>query len=153
METPDEKYIYGFCRLRLSEEMGHVDTIEPKIRRKKDTMEKINLYPDLNGLAMIRELHVYGDMTPVSINGIAVQHRGFGRRMLQDAERIAMNNGFSGMAIISGVGARRYYEKHGYILNNDYMVKSFITFDHIQFMGLFLTFIPIIIVLLAIFFY
>ena len=153
IETPDEKYIYGFCRLRISEEMGYVDSIEPKIRRKKDSMEKINIYPHLNGLAMIRELHVYGDMTPVSEDGIAVQHRGFGRRMLQDAERIAMNNGFSGMAIISGVGARRYYEKHGYHLENDYMVKSFVTFDHVQFMGLFLTFVPLIIVLLAIFFY
>jgi len=155
METPDEKYIYGFCRLRLSEEMGYVDSIEPKIRKHHNAMEKINIYPNINGLAMIRELHVYGDMTPVSEDGIAVQHRGFGKKMLQQAERIAMDHGYVGMAIISGVGARRYYEKHGYSLENDYMVKLFGSnyFDYSQYIGIILTFVPIFIVLLAIFFY
>jgi histone acetyltransferase (RNA polymerase elongator complex component) len=155
METPDEKYIYGFCRLRLSSEMGYVDSIEPKIRKGPNIMEKINLYSNMNHMAMIRELHVYGDMTPVSEDGIAVQHRGFGKKMLKCAEKIAMDNGYVGMAIISGVGARRYYEKHGYYLENDYMAKFFGTnyFDNSNCIGLILTFVPLIIVILAIFFY
>jgi ELP3 family radical SAM enzyme/protein acetyltransferase len=127
METSDEKYIYGFCRLRISEEMGYVDSIEPMIRGnvsiKNKNIERINLYPYLNGLAMVRELHVYGDMVPVSDPNMVIQHRGFGKKMLKCAEEIAIKNGYSGMAIISGVGARQYYMKHGYKIKNDYMIK------------------------------
>jgi ELP3 family radical SAM enzyme/protein acetyltransferase len=150
METPDMKYVYGFCRLRLSDEMGYVDNIEPLIRGK-NKMERVNLYPYLNELAMIRELHVYGDMTPVSEDGIAVQHRGFGKKMIKCAEKIAMENGYSGMAIISGVGARQYYKKNGYELKDDYMIKMF-DYDS-DYIGILMAFIPIIILLLVLFFY
>lgn len=154
METPDMKYVYGFCRLRLSDEMGYVDSIEPQIRGK-NSMERINLYPYLNGLAMIRELHVYGDMTPVSEDGIAVQHRGFGKKMIKCAEEIAIKNGYNGMAIISGVGARQYYKKNGYDLKDDYMIKIFnnITLTDSNYIGILMAFIPLIILLSAIFFY
>lgn len=128
METPDEKYIYGFCRLRLSKEIGYVDTIEPNIRMKhivqNNIVQKVNVYSDLNGFAMIRELHVYGNMTPVNENGKSIQHNGFGSAMLKQAEQIAIDNKYINMAIISGVGARRYYERHGYTLKNDYMIKK-----------------------------
>ena len=41
-ESNDEKYIYGFCRLRLSKELGYVDDIKPRIHRKekKDICKK-----------------------------------------------------------------------------------------------------------------
>ena len=34
-ESKDEKYIYGFCRLRLSKELGYVYDIKPRIHRKE----------------------------------------------------------------------------------------------------------------------
>ncbi len=131
MESPDNKYIYGFCRLRLSDTMGYVDSIEPAIRHKKDTLKNINLFSYLNGCAMIRELHVYGDMTPVTENGACVQHRGFGKMMLRKAEEIAIMKGYKKMAIISGVGARKYYEKNGYHLYDTYMIKRLTWHYHI----------------------
>ncbi|MFA6106115.1 MAG: tRNA uridine(34) 5-carboxymethylaminomethyl modification radical SAM/GNAT enzyme Elp3 [Patescibacteria group bacterium] len=89
------KIIYGFCRLRLS-----------------------------GVAAIIRELHVYGELAPVGAAG-RVQHSGLGKMLLAEAEKIARQNGFKKMMIISGVGARGYYRKFGYRLRGTYMEKKF----------------------------
>ena len=124
IESPDNKYIYGFCRLRLSREMGYVDDIEPTIRRKHtDKSLKMNLFETLNNSAMIRELHVYGIMDRVDEYSNKVQHRGFGKMLVKKAEWIAWKNGYNKISIISGVGVRKYYKKLGYHLDNTYMVK------------------------------
>jgi len=129
-ESPDNKYIYGFCRLRLSNNMGIVRDIKPRIHRKTKEDNKeiyINLFPELDGVAMIRELHVYGNMNPVDVDNIKAktQHRGFGKKLVAKAEEIARNNGFKKIGVISGVGVRKYYEKLGYSLGTyDYMYKE-----------------------------
>ena len=144
-ETPDTDYIYGFCRLRLSKNMGHVKDIKPRIHRqvKEDNCEEtINLFPTINNTAMIRELHVYGNMNPVDKHIAKTQHRGFGKRLIKVAETIAKINNYDQIAVISGIGVRNYYRKLGYYYNNTYMVKSLNT-NHIvslnsilQFLGL-----------------
>ena len=144
-ETPDTDYIYGFCRLRLSKNMGYVKDIKPRIHRqvKEDNCEEtINLFPTINNTAMIRELHVYGNMNPVDKHIAKTQHRGFGKRLIKVAETIAKINNYDQIAVISGIGVRNYYRKLGYYYNNTYMVKSLNT-NHIvslnpilQFLGL-----------------
>lgn len=118
IESPDEKIIYGFCRLRISKLMGYFDDI--------------NIFPFLNDCAMVRELHVYGNMTPVNKDGQNTQHRGFGKLLMKKAEEIAIKNGYDKIAVISGVGVRKYYEKLGYKLNNNYMIKENITPKYIN---------------------
>ncbi|RVE41619.1 hypothetical protein evm_013731 [Chilo suppressalis] len=75
--------------------------------------------------SIIRELHVYG--TAVGIDqkeGSKFQHKGYGRLLIEEAERIARDEHKSNkLAIISGVGTRKYYEKFGYVLEGPYMVK------------------------------
>ena len=74
---------------------------------------------------MIRELHVYGKMTSiVNETTLNVQHRGYGKMLVAQAEKIAQENGYNKIAIISGVGVRQYYEKLGYKLHNNYMIKD-----------------------------
>jgi ELP3 family radical SAM enzyme/protein acetyltransferase len=126
-ETPDRKIIYGFCRLRLSKDMGHIMSGGYKHDITKPVDEDINLFPELNNVAMVRELHVYGNMTPVNNDNNFIQHRGFGKKLLAKAELIASNNGYKKIAVISGVGVRKYYEKLGYTLNKAegyYMMKE-----------------------------
>ncbi len=82
------------------------------------------IYPVLNNSAILRELHVYGEHTSVGNQSKSSQHVGFGRRLLAEAEKIAFENGFSRMAIISGVGVRDYYRKFGYKLEQTYMTKN-----------------------------
>ena len=77
--------------------------------------------------ALIRELHVYGPEVPLSEQKEkAAQHKGLGKALLQEAERIAREE-FQAqrMIILSGVGAREYYHtEFGYSLQGNYMVKN-----------------------------
>jgi elongator complex protein 3 len=72
--------------------------------------------------ARVRELHVYGPMTPLGKRG-GWQHRGFGSRLLAEAEEIARDRGYDSLKVTSGIGARPYYRRHGYDLIEPYMVK------------------------------
>lgn len=76
--------------------------------------------------ALVRELHVYGPEVMLGNKDIeAVQHKGMGKSLLAEAERIATDEfGINKMAILSGVGAREYYRTEGYKLENGYMVKE-----------------------------
>jgi ELP3 family radical SAM enzyme/protein acetyltransferase len=124
-ESADNKYIYGFCRLRLSKNMGYVKDIKPAIHRQKGDIEReVNIMPWLNNCAMIRELHVYGNMTRVDTENNHTQHQGLGKKLIREAENIAINNGYYKIAVISGVGVRKYYEKFNYRYSNNYMIKD-----------------------------
>jgi len=75
--------------------------------------------------ALIRELHVFGpELTLSSRQDNAAQHKGYGKALLREAERLAREEfGKTYMAVLSGVGAREYYRSEGYELQGYYMVK------------------------------
>jgi elongator complex protein 3 len=77
--------------------------------------------------AVIRELHVYGPEVPLRRqNETAAQHKGLGKALLREAERIAREEFHAGqMAVLSGVGAREYYRiEAGYDEKGGYMVSD-----------------------------
>ncbi len=76
--------------------------------------------------SLVREIHVFGKETGIGNNFAAdqFQHRGFGKKLLEEAEKISKENKMEKIAVISGVGAREYYKKLGYILEGAYMVKK-----------------------------
>ena len=53
------------------------------------------------------------------------QHTGFGEKLLMEAENIAVDNGKTNIAIISGIGSRNYYRKFNYEKLGPYMIKKF----------------------------
>jgi len=78
-------------------------------------------------LALIRELHIYGPEVPLAEQKEeAAQHKGLGKALLREAERIASHEFQAQQVIIlSGVGAKEYYRSEfGYSSQADYMVKS-----------------------------
>ncbi len=76
--------------------------------------------------AFVRELHVYGPALKIGERDeSAQQHKGFGKWLLNSAERIVRKNKIKELKIISGVGARDYYRKFGYELKDNYIVKKF----------------------------
>jgi elongator complex protein 3 len=81
--------------------------------------------PVLKNAALVRELHTYGRMAGIHKEGDQGQHRGFGKLLLEEAEKLAKENGCEKLAIISGVGVREYYRKFGYELEETYMTKKF----------------------------
>ncbi len=80
---------------------------------------------ELDGAALVREVHVYGQSVEVgdSKEG-AAQHIGLGTRLLEQAEAIARQNGFKKLAVISAVGTRDYYAGRGFEMGELYMVKG-----------------------------
>jgi len=128
MDSNDNKLLYGFIRLRLQHK---------------------SIFKELTGIALIRELHVYGFLQTTNSKKSEksqVQHRGFGKLLVKKAENEAYLNGYSKVAIISGVGVRNYYRKLGYTLEYDteYMCKT-ITFQNIiiNYIELFMFYIKI----------
>jgi len=76
--------------------------------------------------AIVRELHVYGQSLRLGEEGKLSQHKGIGKWLLQEAEKITRENNIKSLRIISGVGVREYYRKLGYSIDKDgiYMEKS-----------------------------
>lgn len=75
--------------------------------------------------ALIRELHVYGQMQKIGKSSEKLwQHKGYGTRLLEEAERIAKEEyNKNKLLIISGIGVRDYYRKFGYHRDGPYMSK------------------------------
>jgi len=83
----------------------------------------LRLRLDSSETARIRELHVYGEMTPIG-EKIAQQHLGFGKQLVQKAEEIARDSGKNKISVTSGVGVRRYYiDKFNYVRDGYYLSK------------------------------
>lgn len=78
----------------------------------------------INELAIVRELHTYGQLVSIDKSGIAPQHKGLGKKLMKEAEKIAEQNDIKNISVISGVGVRGYYRKLGYRLKDTYMVKT-----------------------------
>ncbi|MFZ5819430.1 MAG: elongator complex protein 3, partial [Chloroflexota bacterium] len=104
--TPDDR-LAGFIRLSL-----------PRPDAPQTSLE------DLVGAALVREVHVYGQSLPVGAEQEgAAQHAGLGTQLLEAAEKIARENGFGRMAVISAVGARPYYLERGFERGAFYLLK------------------------------
>jgi elongator complex protein 3 len=73
----------------------------------------------------VRELHVYGEELPISERKAhATQHRGYGKTLLAEAERIAKEEfGSKKLVVISGAGAKEYYYKLGYKPDGAYVSR------------------------------
>jgi len=80
---------------------------------------------DLQDAALIREVHIYGQSLEVGreVSGVA-QHSGLGSTLIQRAEQIAREKGFTRIAVISALGTRGYYHKLGYRMGEMYMLKD-----------------------------
>jgi len=81
----------------------------------------------LGNHSMVRELHIYGSEVPIGEKqDDAVQHKGLGKELLGEAERISHDEfKVDKIAVISGVGARDYFRNEcGYRLEDFYMVKK-----------------------------
>ncbi|NXO59297.1 ELP3 protein, partial [Aramus guarauna] len=106
-EDPEQDILVGLLRLRKCSE----ESFRPELK---------------GGVSIVRELHVYGSVVPVSSRDPSkFQHQGFGMLLMEEAERIAKEeHGSSKIAVISGVGTRNYYRKIGYELEGPYMVKK-----------------------------
>ncbi len=80
---------------------------------------------DLQGAALIREVHVFGQSLPLGVDEVgAAQHSGLGASLIRQAEAIARQRGYRRLAVIAAIGTRRYYRRHGFVDGEFYLVKD-----------------------------
>ncbi len=104
-ESTDGGTILGFLRLR-------------KVARPHRS--------ELDGSAVVRELHVYGQAIGIgrSQTENSYQHMGLGMKLLNESERIAKYEfGVDKIVVISAVGTRQYYKKLGYKQDGPYVSR------------------------------
>ncbi|GLD94248.1 hypothetical protein PINS_up002859 [Pythium insidiosum] len=116
-EPPDQSKICGFVRLRLSPNAG------------------AGIFPELEGAALVRELHVYGQLVVAGEknkkakqvtesadnedDAAKAQHIGFGTQLMLKAEELARQQGYRKIAVIAGVGVRNFYRRLGFEVEGD----------------------------------
>lgn len=106
-ETPDRTILVGYLRLRIPSKDSH----RPEIANAN--------------AALIRELHVYGQTVPVGVRiESAFQHKGYGTRLIAEAERIASQEfDRTKITVISALGTKNYYSRFGYQHDGPFMSK------------------------------
>ena len=121
IEDPARTTVLGFLRLRLPfKNQSYADA-----KTAKALQEIYEALPEVRDSAFVRELHTYGQALRIKDdNGSMVQHKGIGRRLMQEAEAIAAREGFSAIIVISGIGVRAYYRDLGYERAGTYMRKQ-----------------------------
>lgn len=110
-EDSKDRTIFSLLRLRIPSQYF--------------TKEK-HFIEELEGCALIREIHTFWDQLSIGEKGSTFwQHIGFWKRLIAEAEKIAKEKyGIQKMAVIAGVWVRQYYEKRGYFLEEEYMIKN-----------------------------
>ncbi len=102
LSIEDNDKLVGFLRLRIPH----------KQNRKEITKTS----------AIVRELHVYSNVEKTTDK--SHQHKGFGKQLLKEAEKIAKEEfNKNKLVIISGIGVREYYYKLGYKKEGPYVTK------------------------------
>jgi elongator complex protein 3 len=115
--TPDDR-LAGYLRLSLG-----VSAQAQQRETAKGALQQ--LMPDLQGAALIREVHIFGQSLEVGADQAgAPQHSGLGTALLERAEVVARAAGFRQLAVIAAVGTRLYYEKRGFKRAAFYMIKE-----------------------------
>jgi elongator complex protein 3 len=106
-EDPENNVLLGYLRMRVPSEKAH--------------RPEITVVPS----AIVRELHVYGQLVPVGKHSdSAWQHKGYGQILLKEAERLAGEElGLKKLLVISALGTRRYYMRFGYERDGVYVSK------------------------------
>lgn len=106
LSIEDNDKLIGFLRLRI-----------PYNSKRKEITKNS---------AIVRELHVYSTVEKIGkTTDKSHQHKGFGKQLLQEAEKIAKEEfNKKKLIVISGIGVRDYYYKLGYKKEGPYVVKT-----------------------------
>lgn len=84
-----------------------------------------NFVTELEDVAIIREVHVYGQAVGVGQKQAGkAQHLGLGSLLLERAKTLAKQHNFDKLAVISAIGTREYYQKRGFTHGDLYQIAD-----------------------------
>lgn len=85
-----------------------------------------SIFKSLKKASLIREIRTYGELVPLEKKDFAPQHRGLGKKLIKEAEKITMKEfNLDKIAVIASVGTRDYFRKQGFRLEESYMIKKY----------------------------
>jgi len=109
-ENKDRSKLFSFLRLRVPSQIFS---------------GKKHFLPILENSAIIREIKTLGELVPIGKKKLAPQHRGLGKKLIKEAEKIVKEEfKLKKIAVIAGVGTRDYFRRLNYRLNESYMIKK-----------------------------
>jgi len=74
-----------------------------------------DLTAELKNSAIIREIHVYGEVVNIGAKATGrAQHLGIGKKLMILATKIVKEQNYKKLAVISAIGTREYYNKNGF---------------------------------------
>ena len=101
--TPEDR-LAGFLRLSLPKQASSM--------------------AEISETAMIREVHVYGQSLQLGTSSTGkAQHSGLGTKLIEKAEEISRQKGYTKISVISAIGTREYYRKRGFRDGQMYQYK------------------------------
>ena len=104
IEDKENDIIAGYCRLRIP------------YKPYKEELKKS---------AIVRELKVHGPMVEIGKREEEKwQHKGFGKTLMEEAEKLSLKYGKEKILVLSGIGVKEYYRKLGYNNYGVYMMKK-----------------------------
>jgi elongator complex protein 3 len=122
-EDRDDRTIFSLMRLRIPNVTPPVHSSRPPQSRGIEG-ELYSLIPEIVWASLIREIHTFWDQLNVwEAWSTFWQHIWLWKRLIEEAERLTLENGLKKVAVIAWVWVREYYKKRGYILEWEYMVK------------------------------
>jgi elongator complex protein 3 len=80
---------------------------------------------EIRGHALIRQVQVHGPALPIGDDSAGrAQHSGVGAWLIGEAKAAAREAGYTRLSVISAVGTREYYRRHGFALGELYMTTA-----------------------------
>ncbi|MCP4761471.1 MAG: tRNA uridine(34) 5-carboxymethylaminomethyl modification radical SAM/GNAT enzyme Elp3 [archaeon] len=104
-----EKSLLGYLRLRKPSD----EVFRPELK--------------VDNTLIVREVRIVGQLVPKDNKPSSnqVQHRGYGQKLMIEAERIAKEDfDAKKISVISGIGVREYFYEQGYLLDGVYVSKK-----------------------------
>ncbi|MBD3250296.1 MAG: tRNA uridine(34) 5-carboxymethylaminomethyl modification radical SAM/GNAT enzyme Elp3 [Candidatus Pacebacteria bacterium] len=111
--TKPVKKVLGFLRLSL-----------PSQESQDELVAQAGLF-ELSQAAIIREVHVYGQLVGLGQEAAGrAQHLGLGSKLIERAKQLATEQNYPRLAVISAIGTKKYYRERGFEDQGLYQVCS-----------------------------
>lgn len=80
---------------------------------------------EIKNASIVREMHTYGVHVPVNSASTEFQHKGYGKKLLAEAEKISGEEfDKKKIVVIAGTGVKEYFIKQGFYHDGHYVSKN-----------------------------
>jgi elongator complex protein 3 len=80
---------------------------------------------EIENASIVREIHTYGTHVPVNHASSELQHKGYGKNLLAEAQRISREEfDKKKLVVIAGSGVKQYFLQQGFFYDGPYVSKN-----------------------------